>query len=115
VREALTRPSFVYAVPGRDGDDRVYLVRHGRVLGEARCNDLEAMAALHARTRESTSTLHAAPADQLDEVLMIEQWFRARPAELARTAATMVDALQHLVTDAANESHSVTPSDSHDL
>jgi hypothetical protein len=69
------------------------------VLGEARCTDAEAVSALHARTLESTSTLHAAPADQLDEVLMIEQWFRARPSELGRTAPTMVEALQHLVTD----------------
>ncbi len=104
VREALTRPSFVYAVPGRDGDDRVYLVRHGRVLGEARCTDLEAMSALHTRTLESTSTTHVAPVDQLDEVLMIEQWFRARPSELTRTAGTMVDALQHLVVDSSQES-----------
>ena len=96
VREAITRPSFVYAVRGQDGDDRLYLVRHGRVVHEARCTDMTAVDALHARSREQLASSHAAPADQLDELLMIEQWFRARPRELAYAASTVVEALQTL-------------------
>ena len=38
----------------------------------------------------------SAPADQLDELLMIEQWFRTRPGEKALTAPTVVGALQAL-------------------
>jgi len=51
---------------------------------------------LHARAREQLAASHAAPADQLDELLMIEQWFRARPGELAYAAPTVVEALQTL-------------------
>ena len=96
VREAITRPSFVYAVRGQDGDDRLYLVRHGRVVHEANCSDMTAVDVLHARAREQLAASHAAPADQLDELLMIEQWFRARPRELAYAAPTVVEALQTL-------------------
>ena len=96
VREAITRPSFVYAVRGQDGDDRLYLVRHGRVVHEANCSDMPAVDVLHARAREQLAASHAAPADQLDELLMIEQWFRARPSELAYAAPTVVEALQAL-------------------
>ncbi len=97
VRDAVTRPSFVYAVPGIDDADRLYLVRHGRVLTEAACADAAAVSVLHALSRETSPVSHAASADQLDEILMIEQWFRTRPSEAERTATTVVDALQSLV------------------
>jgi len=105
VREAITRPSFVYAVRGEDGDDRLYLVRHGRVVQEAKCADMHAVDALHGRAREQLAATHAAPANQLDELLMIEQWFRTRPRELAFAAATVVEALQTL-TDTAQSADS---------
>ncbi len=94
VRTVITRPSFVYAVPGADGDDRLYHIERGRVVAEARCDDLPAMDALHAAALGRRSSASAASADQLDELLMIEQWFRTRPAELARTAPTFVEALE---------------------
>lgn len=96
VREALTRPSFVYAVPGRDGDDRLYLVRHGRVVAEARCADRDAINSLQQRERVDMATPLSAPADELDELLMIEQWFRIKPAEQGLIGATVVDALDAL-------------------
>ena len=96
VREAITRPNFVYAVPGRDGDDRAYLVRHGRVVSEAHCSDKTAMTELVERANLQITSSHAAPADELDELLMIEQWFRSRPGERERAAATVGDALVSL-------------------
>jgi len=96
VREAITRPSFVYAVPGRDGDDRLYLVRHGRVVFEAPCTDADAVKSLHERAHDRITAAHHAPADELDELLMIEHWFRTRSAEHARTAPTVVEALTAL-------------------
>ncbi len=96
VRESITRPSFVYAVSGADGDDRLYVVQQGRVVGEARCTDAWAVDAARTQAAERLTPSHGAPADQLDELLMIEQWFRTRPAELARTAATVDEAVESL-------------------
>jgi excinuclease ABC subunit C len=93
VREALTRPSVVYAVPGRDGDDRLYLVRHGRVVAEARCTEPEAINALQQLESRAMQPPSAAQVDQLDELLMIEQWFRARGNQDALVSDTVVGAL----------------------
>ncbi len=109
VREAITRPSFVYAVPGRTGDDRLYLIRQGRVVAEARCDDIASVDALQERARGRDGESHAAPADQLDELLMIEQWFRTRPGELALTGPTVVAALEQLAADAVRSAASLTP------
>lgn len=92
VREAVSRPSGVYAVPGRDGDDRVYLIRHGRVVFEARCTDLVAMEELQQRADAPYVKAISIAAHQLDEVLMVEQWFRTREG----VATTVVDALRAL-------------------
>ena len=96
VRDSLSRPSFVYAVHGVDGHDRVYLVRNGRVADEAPCADDIAMRLMHGRSTTTVARTLAAEADQLDELLMIDQWFRTRPAELAHTAATVTLALATL-------------------
>lgn len=103
VREAITRPSCVYAVRGVDGDDHVYLIRHGRVVAHARCTDTDAVGALQARERVDVPVPASAPADQLDELLMIEQWFRTHPAEQAFTAPTLVEALQSLARSISDE------------
>lgn len=98
VREAMARPSGVYAVRGRDGDDRLYLIRQGRVVSEVRCTDLDAMEAFHTRAeRPEPNALGIAP-DTLDEVLMVEQWFRARGGD--GVEPTVVAALERLRGDA---------------
>jgi excinuclease ABC subunit C len=96
VREAAARPSGVFAVRGRDGDDRLYLIRHGRVTSEARCADLEAMAALQLRAAQPDSLAVGIAVDHLDEVLMIEQWFRSRASQYG-PQPTVEAALQTLV------------------
>lgn len=96
VREALTRPSFVYAVPGRDGDDRLYLVRHGRVLAEARCREPESVRALQELEGKAVQPPTGAMVDQLDELLLIESWFRSRNGVDALVADTVVGALEQL-------------------
>jgi excinuclease ABC subunit C len=97
VREAITKPSFVYAMPGRNGDDRLYLVRHGRVVGEARCAEPESVAALQALEQQSTQPPTGAVVDQLDELLMIESWFRLRPNDAALKADSVVGALEAML------------------
>ncbi|WP_396222610.1 GIY-YIG nuclease family protein [Gemmatimonas sp.] len=96
VREALTRPSFVYAVPGRDGDDRLYLVRHGRVMAEARCGDPHAVNALQTQEINAVQPPSGAMVDQLDELLLVESWFRGRNGVDALVAETVVGALEKL-------------------
>ena len=91
VREAVTQPSGLYEVPGRDGDDRAYLIRHGRVIDEARCADHEAMAALRQRFEYPAAAASGIAPDHLDEVMMISQWFRAR--EQSRHPAAVESAL----------------------
>jgi excinuclease ABC subunit C len=96
VREGLSRPSFVYAVPGRDGDDRLYLVRHGRVLAEAQCSDPDSVNALQALETAPTQPPSGAMVDQLDELLLVESWFRGRNGDAALVADTVVGALERL-------------------
>ncbi|WP_373069739.1 GIY-YIG nuclease family protein [Gemmatimonas sp.] len=96
VREAITKPSFVYAMPGRDGDDRLYLVRHGRVVAEARCTVGESVTALQALEQRGVQVPTGAVVDQLDELLLIESWFRTRPNDAVLKADTVVGALEAL-------------------
>lgn len=96
VREALTRPSFVYAVPGRDADDRLYLVRHGRVMAEARCSAPDSVNALQALESKAVQPPTGAMVDQLDELLLVESWFRGRNGVDALVADTVVGALERL-------------------
>jgi excinuclease ABC subunit C len=95
VREAISGPSGVYAVPGRDGDDRLYLIRHGRVVGEARCTDLESMAALQRQCAQPVGMAVGIAPEQLDEVLMLSQWFRARDS-VEGVQPGIVEALERL-------------------
>lgn len=83
VRESLSGPGGVYRVAGRNGDDRLYLIRFGRVVLEARTIDLEAAAAVHAAAAAPLPTAVGIAPQYLDEVLMVEQWFRSHPAEAA--------------------------------
>lgn len=104
VREAITRPSCVYAVRGVDGDDWLFLIRHGRVVDSARCADADSVNQLQARERVDIPVPASAPADQLDELLMIEQWFRTHPIEQPFAAPTVVEALQALARRAREHS-----------
>ena len=79
--------------------ERLYLVRHGRVVAEARCRVPESVTALQALEQRSVQVPTGAVVDQLDELLMIESWFRARPNDAALTADTVVGALEALVRD----------------
>jgi len=96
----------VYAMPGRDGDDRLYLVRHGRVVAEARCADVESVTALQALEQCGVQVPTGAVVDQLDELLMIESWFRSRPGDAALKADTVVGALEALARQARERAES---------
>lgn len=83
VRESLSGPSGVYRVAGRDGDDRLYLIQYGRVVQEARVADPVGTAAVYTAATMPVSAAVGISPQHLDEVLMVEQWFRTHAAEAA--------------------------------
>ncbi len=90
LRFAVEDLSFVYPVAGLDGDDRLYVIRRGRVRGElAAPRDDAGNAALSDMLRRIfgpavTERGTSIPAHEIDELLLLSSWFRQRPAELRR-------------------------------
>jgi excinuclease ABC subunit C len=109
-RFAVETLSFVYTVPGQDGDDRIYLIRRGRVRGEHtiprterdRVALLEMVENVFNPTERDTAQV---PAHEIDELLLLSSWFRRFPAELnrSRSAALFRDDPPPLGYDAAND------------
>jgi excinuclease ABC subunit C len=90
LRFAVEKLSFVYTVPGFEGDDRVYLIRRGRVRAETpppRCQDSrtrlrELVDDVFTPVERETSSV---PTHEIDELLLLSSWFRRFPDELERT------------------------------
>jgi excinuclease ABC subunit C len=90
LRFAVETLSFVYTVPGVDGDDRVYLIRRGQVRAEepaprsrndrSRIRDL-----VDDIFRPVERVTGAIPPHEIDELLLLSSWFRRFPKELGRT------------------------------
>lgn len=89
-RFAVETLSFVYTVPGFDGEDRVYLIRRGRVRAEdippQSERDRRRLAhlteAVYGTAERETTQI---PTHEIDELLLLSSWFRRFPGELART------------------------------
>jgi len=89
-RFAIETLSFVYTVPGYDGDDRVYLIRRGRVRAEqpapkrapARARLARLIDDVFGRVERDTAQV---PTHEIDELLLLSSWFRRFPEELERT------------------------------
>lgn len=87
LRESLERLTFVYAVPGIEGRDRLYFIKGGRVQGSmGRCRGPRQVE----RARQLAAgllgpTMPPASGDEMDEIRVVAGWFRARPEELGRT------------------------------
>jgi excinuclease ABC subunit C len=86
----LDELTFLYRVPGFRGQDRLYLVRRGRVRAEAPYpKSAEGRAAIAPlvedvfRRREPTP--RALEREEAAEILFVASWFRGRPRELERT------------------------------
>ena len=89
-RFAVETLSFLYPVTGHDGDDRVYLVRRGRVRAERPVPKTPAeRAELLALADDVFNGVEfegaAVPTHEIDELLLLSSWFRRFPAELERT------------------------------
>jgi len=82
--------SFIYTVPGYGGEDRVYLIRRGRVRAEdvppAAARDHRRLAhltdAIYGTTERDSAQV---PTHEIDELLLLSSWFRRFPKELERT------------------------------
>ena len=89
-RFAVETLSFVYTVPGFEGDDRIYLIRRGRVRGEYvlprsepdRMRLLEMVEDVFNPVERDSAQV---PAHEVDELLLLSSWFRRFPAELDRS------------------------------
>jgi excinuclease ABC subunit C len=90
IGQFVERLSFVYTVPGHDGEDRVYIVRRGSVRAELaaprtpqeRLALEEKVGEVFERPEPETIGLRA---HEAQEVLLVARWFRLNPAELERT------------------------------
>ncbi len=94
LRFAVESLSFVYRVPGWGDDDRVYIVRRGRVRAELPAPRTAAETkALAARAAEVFAPPErpalTVPAHEVDELLLLSSWFRKFPGELAQTEPAM--------------------------
>lgn len=92
LRFAVETLSFAYTVPGHDGDDRVYLIRRGRVRGEAPVPATPGAARELMTMIENVFTpverdTGQIPTHEIDELLLLSSWFRRFPGELERTSA----------------------------
>ncbi len=82
--------SFVYSVPGYGGDDRVYLIRRGRVRAERSAphtsserKELDSLVSeVFGRAERDTAQVAT---HEIDELLLLSSWFRRFPKELERT------------------------------
>jgi excinuclease ABC subunit C len=91
-RFAVETLSFVYPVSGYDGDDRVYVIRRGRVRAELptpqtvreRAALRRSVAEVFERAEHKGAQI---PTHEIDELLLLSSWFRRFPSELARTTA----------------------------
>jgi excinuclease ABC subunit C len=90
LRFAVETLSFAYVARGHAAEDRVYLVRRGRVRaelprphGDGDTGALEALVRDVFAPRERAGA--AVPTHEVDELLLLSWWFRHRPTELART------------------------------
>lgn len=88
---AVESLSFVYNVPGYEGDDRVYLIRRGRVRAEVAAprtpSDaaglLELIDSVYTPAERETSRI---PTHEIDELLLLSSWFTRFPNELTHTS-----------------------------
>ncbi|GMR12506.1 MAG: hypothetical protein BMS9Abin29_0695 [Gemmatimonadota bacterium] len=84
--------SFVYRVPGFNGDDRIYLIRRGRIREAL---PLPTTSVQRSRTGEAVERVFSSSEKDLvalrpleaAEILLVARWFKLNPKELKRTTS----------------------------
>src|SRR5690606_4639576 len=89
LRGGVQTMTHLYRVPGRDGPDRLYLLRHGLVRGEFDWPQTPDDAARVAElVQEELSRVEPGPLrvtpHQAAEILLVARWFRLNPEERDR-------------------------------
>jgi excinuclease ABC subunit C len=92
LRFALESLSFVYPVPGFEGDDRVYLIHRGTVRAERAAprstpDRFELQRLIEEVFQPGEPLPGAVRLHEIDEILLLSSWFRRFPEELTRTWA----------------------------
>ena len=82
--------SFLYRVPGFGGDDRLYLIKEGRIRRALQYpKDRKTRARVGAAVEQVYGNTDTGPTglepEQAAEILLVAQWFRLRPDERRRT------------------------------
>jgi excinuclease ABC subunit C len=90
LRFAVENLSFVYTVPGHEGEDKVYLIRRGVVRAELAkprsSKDRRTMKQLVGDIfAQHDSPTAQVPTHEIDELLLLSSWFRRFPKEMKRT------------------------------
>lgn len=90
IGQFVERLSFVYTVPGHEGEDRVYIVRRGSVRAEmpvpgTEQERLELESKVSEIFEKPEPKLIGLRAHEAQEVLLVAKWFRLNPDELERT------------------------------
>jgi excinuclease ABC subunit C len=90
LRFAVENLSFVYTVPGHDGEDKVYLIRRGVVRAElAKPRSSEDRRTMKQLVEDIFSQKESptaqVPTHEIDELLLLSSWFRRFPREMKRT------------------------------
>lgn len=83
--------SFVYRVPGFRGDDRVYLIRKGRIaedlpLPKGRAERRRVASAVEEVYGGADEVPQALEPEDAAEILLVARWFRLNPGERRRTS-----------------------------
>jgi excinuclease ABC subunit C len=89
---AVEALSFVYNVSGHEGDDRVYLIRRGRVRAEVKAprspedaaSLLDLIDSVYTPLEKDTTRI---PTHEIDELLLLSSWFKRFPEELTHTSS----------------------------
>lgn len=90
LRFAVETLSFVYTVPGHQGEDRVYVVKRGVVRAEIekptsswqKVKMKQLVDDIFSTTDKPTTRI---PTHEIDELLLLSSWFRRFPREMAHT------------------------------
>ena len=90
LRFAVENLSFVYTVPGHEGEDKVYLIRRGVVRAEVAkpksSKDRRTMKQLVEDIfSPEDKPVAQVPTHEIDELLLLSSWFRRFPKEMKRT------------------------------
>jgi excinuclease ABC subunit C len=85
-RSSIESLTFLYRVPGWNGEDRIYVIKRGTIKAELAAPRSAAegeqlrLAATRLLTKRDWRT--TVSPDEVNEVLLVARWFRIRPQEL---------------------------------